>query len=302
MSLMNIQPRQLHAFLEVCRLQSFSKAAERIPMSQSGISMLVKELESDVGARLFDRTTRSVVPTAVGRKLQAHATRVLAEFARFDESLVGDRQALASRLNVAATPTVSANLLATTLGEFAISHPQVSVSLDDGEVGSVRKAVLEGRVDLGLGFFIEPTVGLKRAPICPFRLMLVSPGVSTRKKAATRTWASLASLPLISLPAGNPIQSLIETHLKPVGRAHEQRPTMNFVGTLVAMVEAGLGHAVLPSFALPDCLRRDVTVAMLTDPAVSIDLHCATRHGAETSAVAADFMAALARVAARKPG
>lgn len=75
--LMNVSSRQLLAFLEICRLQSFARAAESIPMSPSGVSMLVKDLEGQVGARLFDRTTRAVALTEAGRRLQPVAERIV---------------------------------------------------------------------------------------------------------------------------------------------------------------------------------------------------------------------------------
>ncbi|MCJ0764031.1 LysR family transcriptional regulator [Variovorax terrae] len=71
--LMNLNGRQLLAFLEISRLKSFAKAAERIHLSPSGMSMLVKELEDQVGARLFERTTRSVTLTDAGRRLMPAA-------------------------------------------------------------------------------------------------------------------------------------------------------------------------------------------------------------------------------------
>jgi DNA-binding transcriptional LysR family regulator len=299
MALMNVQPRQLLAFLEVCRLQSFSKAAERIPMSQSGLSMLIKELEGNVGARLFERTTRSVKPTAAGRKLQAAAARILGELSVFDKEIAGARAEVTSRLTVSATPMVSANLLPPMLRDFAASHPGVTVDLYDVDVDNVRKRVLEGRADIGLGFFIKPAVGMRRTPICKFRLMLISPVADGPPGLGPScTWNSLKRLPLISLPHENPIQSLIETHLKRIGRAHEPRQMVNLVGTLVAMVEAGLAHAIVPSFALPDCQRRRVRMAMLTDPVANIDLHSATRLGAPPSPLTLDFMAGLKRAAA----
>ena len=303
MTLMSVQPRQLIAFLEVCRLQSFSKAAEQIPMSQSGISMLIKEIESSVGVRLFDRTTRSVTPTDAGRKLEAAAQRILGELSAFDESIAGTRARLTSRLAVAATPTVSAHLLPPVIRGFAQSHPSVTVQLSDVDIVRVREKVLDGEVDLGLGFFFKPAVGLSRTPICKFRLMLVSPAQGPAVGVGpSRSWSNAAALPLISLPPDNPIQSLIESHLKRHGRAHESRPTMNLIGTLVAMVEAGLGHAIMPSFALPDCLRRKVAVSMLVEPAVHIDLYGVTRRGVEAKPMASDFTAALKRAAARLAG
>jgi LysR family carnitine catabolism transcriptional activator len=300
MSLMNVQPRQLVAFLEVCRLESFSKAAERIPMSQSGLSMLIKELEGNVGTRLFDRTTRSVTPTAAGRKLQAAAARILGELGSFDRDVAGDRSAVASRLAVSATPMVSANLLPPTLSAFAAARPNVTVDLFDVGVEGVRQRVLEGQADIGLGFFIKPAVGMRRTPICKFRLMLVSPvddGVAGLGLGRGRSWSSMKRLPLIGLPAGNPIQSVIEMHLDRIGRGHEPRPVVNLVGTLVAMVEAGLGHAIVPTFVLPDCQRRHVSVSMLIEPVVSIDLHCATRVGTVPTELMGDFTKALERAA-----
>ena len=74
--LIHLSSRQLLAFLEVVRLRSMSKAAESIPMSQSGMSMLIKELEDQIGARLFDRNPRSVTLTDSGRELLPVAQRI----------------------------------------------------------------------------------------------------------------------------------------------------------------------------------------------------------------------------------
>lgn len=298
--MINWNARQLRAFLEVCRLQSFSKAAEQVAMSQSGISMLVKELEEQLGARLFERTTRLVALTDAGRKLQPVAARVMGELDAVGESIASAQAFTASRLVVAATPMVSANLLPGVIRGFAESHPGVQVQLCDVDVDSVRQRVLEGEADIGLGFFFRPALGMKRTPLCRFRLMRVSPaGPQPPGLGPVLPWRSLAGLPLLALPPHNPIQSLIETHLAAIGRGNEQRPVMNLIGTIIAMVEAGLGHAVLPSFALPECLRHRVAVSMLGEPAVHIELILASRKGVAPTPVVADFAAALTRTATR---
>jgi DNA-binding transcriptional LysR family regulator len=297
---MNWNQRQLQAFVEVCRLQSFSRAAEQVAISQAGMSMLIRELEEQIGARLFDRTTRSVTPTDAGRTLQPVAVRVLGDLAAVHAALAGTRALRETRLTVAATPMVSANLLPSVVRGFAQTHPGVRIELADVDVDGVRRRVLGGESEVGLGFFFRPALGMRRTPLCQFRLMSIGPAAAGRAGlGAPRAWKSLAALPLIALPAHNPIQSLIERHLAAIGRAHEERPTMNLIGTLIAMVEAGLGHAVLPSFALPQCLRHRVSVAMLGAPAVHIDLMLASRTGTRPSRVAADFAAALKVAAVR---
>jgi DNA-binding transcriptional LysR family regulator len=302
--LINVGSRQLVAFLELCRLQSFSKAAEQIPISPSGMSMLVKELEQQVGARLFDRTTRSVTLTEAGRRLQPVAERIVAELRAVAAAIDGTQASVRARLEVAATPMVSASLLPDVVKQFATSHPHVRVRLSDVDVMTVRGRVLAGEADLGLGFFFKPAVGLVRTPLCQFRLMRVSPRAdgAGRGLGPPQAWSSLAGLPLISLPADNPIQSLIETHLAAIGRAHEERPAVNLIGTLIAMVEAGLGHAIVPSFALGQCLRHDVSIALLARPAVHIDLYLVTRRGSQRTPAEVAFTESLKAAAARLTG
>ena len=76
---MNVCLRQLRAFLAVAKYGSFSRAAEEVAVSQSAISFAVQQLESELGLRLLDRTTRQVRVTAVGETLAASGTRLLAE-------------------------------------------------------------------------------------------------------------------------------------------------------------------------------------------------------------------------------
>jgi LysR family carnitine catabolism transcriptional activator len=171
-------------------------------------------------------------------------------------------------------------------------------------VSTVRSRVLEGHADIGLGFFVKPAAGLLRQPLCSFRLMRISPPVARRKGAGARVgasqpWSSLAALPLVSLPTDNPIQLLIEKHLARMGRAHEERPRANLLGTLVGMVEAGLGHAVVPSFALNECLRRGLRVAMLVEPAVQLDLFLVSRRGTRPKPAALEFASTLKQAASR---
>lgn len=321
--LINANSRQLPAFLEICRLGSFARAAESVHLSPSGLSMLVKELEAQVGARLFDRHTRAVVPTDAGQRLRPAAERIVDELRTLGDSIAGAQAAERARLDIAATPMMSASLLPRVLQGFARSHPGLRVHLADVDVASVRSRVLEGQADIGLGFFVKPAVGLLRQPLCNFRLMRISPpsgkparsprsarpARSARSPAPeelaqtqTQPWASLEGLPLLSLPADNPIQTLVEAQLTRLGRPHEDRPRANLIGTLVGMVEAGLGHAVIPSFALNECRRRGLEIALLDGPAVHLDLFLVSRRGTRPKPAALAFAEALKLEAARLVG
>ncbi|RYY88433.1 MAG: LysR family transcriptional regulator, partial [Comamonadaceae bacterium] len=287
-------------FLEIARLRSFTKAAERIPMSSSGMSMLVKELEQQVGARLFERDTRSVALTEAGRRLQPVAERIVAELDALGGVISGTEAAVRSRLDVAATPMVAATLFPDVVQAFTAAHPEVQVHLADVDLGLVRQRVLDKQADIGFGFFVKPAAGLLRQTVCRFRMMRVSrPAGASSGRGRSQPWSQLAGVPLVSFPVDNPIQALIEPQLVRLGRSHEERPRVNLIGTIIGMVRAGRGDAVLPSFALDECLRHGLDVAMLVDPAVHIDLYVVSRRGAQDKPAAADFTAAL-RVAGRR--
>lgn len=298
--LMNVNGRQLHAFLEICRLQSFARAAELIHISPSGLSMLVKELEEQVGARLFDRTTRSIAMTDAARRLQPVAERIVDDLGNIGTSIQGAESAMHARLDIAATPMISASVLPPVIRGFAVSYPDVRIHLSDVDVAAVRSRVLGAEADIGLGFFVKPAAGLLREPLSSFRLMHIAPpGSGPVGLGKSRPWTDLAGLPLVSLPKENPIQALIEVHLARIGRAHENRSVVNLLGTLIGMVAAGIGHAVVPSFVLGECLRHGLNVAMLVNPAVHLDLFLISRRGAANKRAAVHFAGALKLAASR---
>lgn len=297
---MHVNSRQLVAFLEVVRLRSFSKAAEQIPMSQSGMSMLIRDLEEQIGARLFDRNPRSVTLTDAGRGLMPVAQRIVQDLKSLGSLIEGSEAATRSRLDVAATPMVSMSLLPDLVRDFSLSHPQISLSVADVDVNAVRQRVLDGEADIGLGFFVRPAVGLMRRPLCKFRLMCISPPESRiGRRRQARSWSSLSELALIGLPPDNPIQSLVESHLPQIQRVQGQRQSVNLIGTVIAMVRAGLGHAVIPSFAIDECKRHGLEISMLSAPEVYLDLYLISRRGTRPKHAAQEFASRIETAAAR---
>lgn len=292
--------RQMRAFLHVARIGNFTRAAEQAHMTQAGLSTLVREMERQLGCRLFDRTTRMVGLTAAGRKLLPVVERVVTDLDDVTARLGSEGDQARQTLRIAATPLVSSNLLPQVFHQFRLSHPAVSVKLFDADLRDVEAMVTAGEADMGLGFFFKTVTGLDRTSVGRFHLMRVAPADAEAATLATGTapWSSLRQADLLGLPQSNPIQKVIDVHLAAIGRADTARPAFNFFGTLISMVEASFGTAVMPTFALAACRRHRVRTDVLVKPKVGIDFYRISKRGsAETEAMRA-FTQVLAKALA----
>jgi DNA-binding transcriptional LysR family regulator len=283
--------RQLQAFQLVAKLGNFSRAAERMFITPAGLSLLMRELESQLGFRLFDRDTRQVALTEAGTALlpvvaqgmdRIHST--VAELAR------GAREK-AQVLHVGATPLIAAHLLPRAIARFALDTPSLSIRLHDGERAQVVEMVRAGTLDLAVGmFFPKPVAGIDRVALHRFQLCVIRSTRDDAPRGPTVRWRDVEIDRLIQLPSDNPIQRLISTHLGRVGQRAPSSMVQNMLDTLIGMAEAGLGIAIVPSFVLPACRQRDVTMIPLVDPIATLDLFIIKSRGRPLTPVAGAFV------------
>jgi len=286
---MNLSTRQIRAFLHVARAGSFTRAAERVHMTQAGLSILVREVERQLGARLFDRTTRAVVLTEAGRRFAVVAESVLAQLDDATAEMDAMGKQTRQQLRIAATPLVSSHLLPHMLARFRDDHPGVRIQLLDDNLGGVQEAVESGAADIGLGFFFKASAGLVRRQIAQFPLMRVSPADTPPAGLGRASWASLRSARLITLPADNPIQRAVDLHLHKLGVAQESSQPVSFIATMISMVEAGFGVAVMPTFAVAACRRHSVQIDLLGSPQMKLGFYRIARRGAAQTQAMKDF-------------
>src|SRR5690349_1505259 len=170
---MNVSTRQLQAFLAIARLGSFTRAAEEIFVTQAGLSLMLKDLEAQVGARLFDRTTRSVRLTPAGEALLPTARRMMADWENAT-STVGRLAAEAEqRVSLAATPLIASSVLPLWLQAYRETHPAIRVSISDLDRSNILLGIEAGELDVGLGAFFRPATGIDRQLLARFDMVLV---------------------------------------------------------------------------------------------------------------------------------
>jgi DNA-binding transcriptional LysR family regulator len=247
---MNINLRQLRTFLAVARLGHFRRAAETVHLTQPAVSRQIAELETELGVRLFDRTTREVLVTEAGRYLESALARVLDEL----ESVLGQVQTEGERrrgkVRVASVPTLSASLMPAAIASCQQRFPGLAILLGDQPQSQVLDAVRGGEVDFGVA--IEPPGGeeFDVQTIMHDAFALVCPRDHALAAKRRVDWRALAAVPLVLLDHGSGSRRLIDAAFADRGIAPNIVQQVGHPQTAFSLVAAGLGVCVTPGLSL----------------------------------------------------
>lgn len=287
---MNITLRQLRAFVEVVRANSFTAAARKLHLTQSAASLLVRELESQLGLQLVDRTTRQISVTDAGHEFFESAERILADV----EHAVANSQELVEkrrgRITVATTPLLAATFLPDVIARFQASHPAITVRVADLPAEQIVRVVHNGDADIGFGVFPQVDVELQRATMLHHSLGVMVPATwPLAQRRRKLTWADLEGLPLISLAPASGFRTLVDPLFHRVGVSVTPRFEVAYLGTAVGLAEAGLGVTVVPAYVGTLMRSTRVRFRELHDPVVQREIELVSRAGRSLSPGASAF-------------
>jgi LysR family carnitine catabolism transcriptional activator len=288
-SMIDFTSRQLRAFLLVAHHCSFSRAAGALFITPSGVSVLIRELEIQLGARLFDRTSRHVALTSRGAELLAVAQRNLQELDGAMSRIGRPATKTGVSLSLGAPPLLMATVIATAIQEYRSQRPELRFQLFDGDTTSVMHQVESGALDMGLGLFFKHLPGIRRIPLFRFSLMVIRADSGEQPRRATTTWSALKGEKLVSLQPSLPLQQFVDRHLRQAGVVPQPSLVVNYLNTQIAMVEAGEGVAIIPSYGLPACRSRKLVMSRLTNPTVPVAFSQILRGGRKLPPVAEEF-------------
>ena len=293
--------RQLRAFMLVATHGNFTRAAEALFITPSGLSVLIRELEKQLGFRLFDRTTRQVALTEAGNRLLVVVRRSLQELDEATSRIGRSARESSHTLSVGAGLLMAANVLPQAIKEFRGQRPELRIQLVDASPSTVLQRVRAGSLDVGLGFF-KSAPGLRRIPFFRFSLMVIKPDDSTVARRGSITWSALRDERLVLQARAAPVRDLIDSHLAQAGVDSRSALVVNSLEMLIAMVESGEGAGIVPSYALPACRRRNVTMTRLINPTVPVDLFQLRHRGRRLPPAAEEFTTFLQGYIARWAG
>lgn len=288
--------RQVESFLAVAEAGNFSRAAARLNLAQSALSQAVKDLEAEIGLRLFDRTTRRVELTEAGREFRDAASKLVDEFGiaiRQAHDLVERRR---GRVRIAAPPLLAAVILPRAIADFSQRHPGITVELLDVGTEQIVDSVRKGSADCGLGTFTPGSDGVTQISLVRDKLMIFG---NSEKLAVEQiaTWADLAGQPLIALTKDSGIRRLVEVGYESAQISCRPAYEVTHITTALALVEAGLGIAVLPTYALAAVRNPEVRGRALKEPEISREISMIYASGRSRSPAVTAFEGTLRKYA-----
>ncbi|NPT59521.1 LysR family transcriptional regulator [Paraburkholderia elongata] len=248
---MNVTLRQLRVFIEVARLQSFSRAGDEIGLTQSAVSRCVRELEGEIGLKLIDRTTREVQLTDVGGNLVSSVSRLLTDL---DDALreireIGEQRR--GRVVVAASPTVACRLMPGVVASCGRQFPYITLGLRDDVQSDVVRKVKSGEVDFGVIIGPFSADDLLSESLMTDSFCVVSRDdhpLAAQKRVA---WTDLDGQQLVMLDYASGSRPIIDAVMQEYGVSATVVQELGHSATVFGLVEAGVGVSVLPWLALP---------------------------------------------------
>ena len=248
---MNCSLRQLRVFVAVSRYGSFSRAGEAIGLSQSAVSHSMKELETEMGVRLLDRTTREVALTDAGLRLANRVEPLLDEL----HAMLLDTRSFGTqhngRVRIASSQTISAQLMPQCIASGALQYPDIRVLLRDQPQQLVLNSVRNAEVDFGIVIDPGENTDLDCEAILHEPFLMMCREDHPLAALPEVKWQALNGQKLVLQDYASGSRILIDGALKAQKVKAEIVQEIGHPATLFPMVEAGIGISVIPALALP---------------------------------------------------
>jgi LysR family transcriptional regulator, carnitine catabolism transcriptional activator len=291
---MSVKIEHLQSFVTVARLGSFTQAARLLHVSQPALTVQINQLEASLNyVRLLDRTTRYVRLTKVGQEILPDAQRIISEVDELVTNATRLSKAKESVVNMAAISSVASVLLPLAISGFYESYPGVKVQIEDAFSDKVVSLVREDQVDFGIASPTEIPADIQMNPLFRDRLSAVFTQEPRLAHKQSVRLEDLVDLPLILMTHGTSNRKLIERAFQSICHFVKPRYEAARISTAVALAEAGLGVAILPSTLFLERRDRRLQVVPIQNEMLYRDIGIILRLGRHLSPDAERFMNCL---------
>lgn len=260
-----INYRLLQNFLQVAQASSFRDASSKIHRSTSVVSAQIKQLEQQIGARLFHRTTRSVSLTPEGALLLQAARNGFREIESGLRQLQETLDLRVGRIAVASSPIMAATFLPPLLAEFESHYPTIRILVRELTPAEIVHSLEHGDADFGLGPRPESSA-FAFQPLLQEDIVALVPKKFKPTQADTISLRELSRIPTLQLSQATALRSVLQQAARKHGIELTPKYECTQAQTLIAMAHEELGAAILPASIIPTRSDKRVKALRIVQP------------------------------------
>ncbi|GAB3630575.1 HTH-type transcriptional regulator GltC [Pandoraea terrae] len=290
---MDLNLRDIRAFVAVAHAGNFTRAAARLHLSQPALTVQIRRLEEIVGVRLFDRDSRNVALTPAGRDLLPLLQKSLNDM----EHVLIDARALGEGswgvVRIACLPTFAASLLPDLIQDLRKDVPRAGFHIRDVVASQVNELVRNEEVDIGLTGGGQADAAFDVLHTGVDRLVAVCPKAHPLARMRHIRLTDLASVPLVLTAQGTSVRAVVDAAFSDARCTPEVACEPMYMMTAVAMVRGGLGVTILPGTAREVRAEPGLIVRPINDPAFVRPIALIKRRGRTLPKVTERFVAAM---------
>jgi DNA-binding transcriptional LysR family regulator len=287
---------------EVARRGSISAAAAALDYTQSAISQQIAALEAEAGMTLLDRHPRGVSLTAAGQTLVGHAEGILARLESAEAALGAIAGLRGGRLRMASFPTAGATLMPLAIATFRARHPDVELTLTEGEPEQIAPRLRAGELDLALLFEFGSSTGadeLTRVELLEDPLYLALPREHALAGRRRLRLEDLRGEAWVQTSSSSPCARHVVRSCHAAGFEPNVAFESDDYQTVQGLVAAGVGVALIPELALNPVVREDIAIRSLSPGPPVRQVVAATPAGSRLLPAAPAMLSELEDAAAR---
>jgi DNA-binding transcriptional LysR family regulator len=258
----------LRLVLNVADAGNITHGAARSGLALASASERIRDLERELGAPLFERQRRGVVPTAAGLALVHHARLVTQQLETMRSELGDFAKGLRGRVRLLSNTAATFEVLPALLGAFLARHPRLDVEVEERPSPEIVRAVARGRAEIGIvADVVDAAAELETFPFAEDRLVLVTPLKHPLAGKRTLAFKDALAHDMVGLSTGSALQEHLDGQAARLGATLRPRLRLPGFDALCRVVESGIGVAVVSRSAALRCRKSmAIRVVPLIDP------------------------------------
>ncbi|AFI91237.1 LysR family transcriptional regulator [Pectobacterium parmentieri] len=284
---MNLSIKQLRAFIALTETDNFTRAAQKINLSQPAFSSLIAGLEEEVGYRLFDRDTRKVQLNADG----LHFIDIARRLVQTHDDAVGEIKSYATgykgKIVLAVLPSMAVEWLPQVLTQYHRAYPKIKVELLDTQWDRCLKAVLDGHADLALTAG-QPSPGtFSSRMLFADSFYLICHNQHPLAQRANVDVVDVVQYPFVGFCKGTSIRQYTDQLIEPEGFNYVLE--VRQLTTMMGLVAANYGVSIVTGLTLFQFQHKDIAIIPFRDLSLQRGIYLVTDKERQLSVCAKEF-------------